>query len=174
MLVDSQRQRILLEDGSSVVPTDVLALMILKGESIDGVYVEDSHDSDALQAVYGVDCGISDDEIPQIVLPTHETTEEAVDELVQRILESDRFEETDSFVSRVEREMEFFKETNNIAFLLGVSDLIEKFKESGVVWGVGRGSACASLILYILHVHDINPIEYDINFSELSKDAEYD
>lgn len=173
MLVDSQRKRILLEDGTSVVGVDDLALRILKKEPIENIKVLDGFDTDSFKKIFGDDLSISETYTPTVVPPSHGDCPESFDMLMARILESDRFNSCDEYVARVEMELSFFETTKNIEFLLGVSDLIEQFRTSGVVWGVGRGSACASLVLYILHVHDIDPIQYDISFSELSKDGDY-
>jgi len=91
--------------------------------------------------------------------------------LVER---SKRFDGTSEMLSRIEKELDFFTRTSNIRFLLSVVDLINKMKENNVVWGVGRGSCCASLVLYLLEVHDVNPLVYGINFSEMSKDLDDD
>lgn len=74
------------------------------------------------------------------------------------------------FVDRLEEEIDYFNRTNNAEMVIRVADLVQRFKEEGVVWGVGRGSACASVLLYILEVHDIDPLKYNIPFSELSKE----
>lgn len=56
---------------------------------------------------------------------------------------------------------------------LGLNDLlrtliyiIDKFKQNNIVWGVGRGSSVSSYILYLMEVHDIDSITYDLDFSE--------
>ena len=70
---------------------------------------------------------------------------------------------------RIIEEMNYFKSTNNLCFLSKIVDLIDKFRQEGVVWGVGRGSSCASLVMYLLCITDVNPLEYDISFVEFSK-----
>lgn len=44
--------------------------------------------------------------------------------------------------------------------------VIVTFKESNTVWGVGRGSSCASLVLFILGLHKVDPIRFNIPMSE--------
>lgn len=46
----------------------------------------------------------------------------------------------------------------------------EKYPE--IVIGVGRGSACASLILFLHGVHLVDPVLYDIPMKEFYKEAE--
>lgn len=44
--------------------------------------------------------------------------------------------------------------------------IIETFRKNDVVWGVGRGSACASYLLYLIGVHKVNPLKYNIDYKE--------
>jgi DNA polymerase III alpha subunit len=44
--------------------------------------------------------------------------------------------------------------------------VIDKFKKHNIVWGVGRGSSVASYILFLLEVHDVDSVEYELNFNE--------
>ena len=48
--------------------------------------------------------------------------------------------------------------------------VIDKFKEENVVWGVGRGSSCACLILFLMGVHLIDPVKYKIPMHEFFHD----
>lgn len=55
----------------------------------------------------------------------------------------------------------------------GFSDLIyailyviNRFEANNTVWGVGRGSSTSSYLLYILGIHDIDSVEYDLDFTE--------
>ena len=44
--------------------------------------------------------------------------------------------------------------------------LVTIMRQHGVIWGVGRGSSVASFVLYLLGVHRINSIEYDLDPGE--------
>lgn len=44
--------------------------------------------------------------------------------------------------------------------------IIDTFKQNNIVWGVGRGSSVSSYILYLLEVHDIDSVMYELEFSE--------
>lgn len=48
--------------------------------------------------------------------------------------------------------------------------VIHKFRELNVVWGVGRGSSCASLVLYIMGLHKVDPVKYNIDMMEFFHD----
>jgi DNA polymerase III alpha subunit len=44
--------------------------------------------------------------------------------------------------------------------------VVETFRGKDVVWGVGRGSSCASYILYLLGIHCVDSVKYDIPITE--------
>jgi DNA polymerase III alpha subunit len=47
--------------------------------------------------------------------------------------------------------------------------LVDDFRERGVVWGVGRGSSVASYCLFLIGVHKIDAILYDLSIKEFLK-----
>lgn len=44
--------------------------------------------------------------------------------------------------------------------------MIETCKEHDIVTGVGRGSSVSSLVLYLLDVHCVDPVKYNLNYKE--------
>jgi len=44
--------------------------------------------------------------------------------------------------------------------------LVDIMREHDIVWGVGRGSSVGSFILYLIGVHRINPLKYNLDFEE--------
>jgi len=44
--------------------------------------------------------------------------------------------------------------------------LIDKMRENKIVWGVGRGSSVASFVLYLIGLNKINPMRYNIDYTE--------
>lgn len=57
--------------------------------------------------------------------------------------------------------------SNMIQTLMFVMDYLKKAE---IVYGVGRGSSCASLALYLIGVHCIDPVKYDISYHEFFHD----
>lgn len=43
--------------------------------------------------------------------------------------------------------------------------IIDKFIEAGIVWGVGRGSSVACYLLYLAGLHEVDSVEFDLDFS---------
>lgn len=163
---DRKRKRILLENGRSLVTPETLCELLLRGKDIDAYCIDDEEEVERYLELYRKD--LSTGEEPHYEALDHE--DEAWEVLIDRIASSPRMSDDPEYVDRVEAELEFFRKSANIQFLVRVSDLIQKFKEDGVIWGVGRGSACASLVCYVLGINDIDPIRYRIPFVELSKD----
>jgi DNA polymerase III alpha subunit len=42
-------------------------------------------------------------------------------------------------------------------------------RNNNIVWGVGRGSCVSSFVLFLIGIHKINPIYYDLDVSEFLK-----
>lgn len=72
---------------------------------------------------------------------------------------------------RVKKELNFFKRKNAYFFLKALIYLVDLMKENNIVWGPGRGSAVSSYCLYLIGIHRINPLEYDIPFEEFSRES---
>lgn len=162
---DKKRDRVLMRNGVSVISPLQFAKNIVEGRE-NKSHVLLSVDSDIYKELYGTSVGVEIEEID--FSPKVEQTEDDLDFLITTIQDSPRYKE--QYDDRIEHELDFFWRSGNIRFLIKIHELINKFKEDNVVWGVGRGSGSSSLILYVLEVHDINPLEFDLNFSELSKE----
>jgi DNA polymerase III alpha subunit len=68
--------------------------------------------------------------------------------------------------SRIEIEADFVDKMNMSDLFRCIIYLVDYFNENNIVWGVGRGSSCASYILYVIGLHCVDCIKYDINFKE--------
>lgn len=158
-------------DGRSVVSPYQAAKLILADESLDHLHIIKSDDTHLYKKRYG-NVMEFDEDIKCPVPASHRHTIDDWDELVEIILLSERWDELPESEARLYEELNYFSKTDNILFLLELHYLIERFKQENVVWGVGRGSASASFVCFLLEIHDVNPLKYDIPFSEMSKTQE--
>ena len=71
--------------------------------------------------------------------------------------------------NRVLDELALFAQYNMIDLLCYLKYLVDTMRKNNVVWGVGRGSSVASFCLYLLGVHKINSIKYDLDIKEFLK-----
>lgn len=71
--------------------------------------------------------------------------------------------------NRVIEELELFVKHDMIDLLCYLRYLVDVMKEHNIVWGVGRGSSVSSYCLYLLGVHRINSIKYNLDINEFLK-----
>ena len=68
--------------------------------------------------------------------------------------------------TRVTEELAAFKERNMMDLLRWLKYFVDTCNKNNVVWGVGRGSSVASYILYLIGVHHIDSIKYNLEWQE--------
>jgi len=71
---------------------------------------------------------------------------------------------------RVEEELEAFRERGMVDLLRYMIYLVDFMRENDIIWGVGRGSSVASYVLYLIGVHRINSINYNLDWREFLRD----
>jgi len=67
---------------------------------------------------------------------------------------------------RIWQELDAFRERGMEDLLRYMIYLVDFMRENDIVWGVGRGSSVASYVLYLIGVHRINSIQYDLDWRE--------
>lgn len=70
---------------------------------------------------------------------------------------------------RVGEELLLFLDRNMFPLLKYLKYLVDTMRKYNVVWGVGRGSSVSSYVLYLIGVHKINSIYYDLDIHEFLK-----
>jgi DNA polymerase III alpha subunit len=70
---------------------------------------------------------------------------------------------------RVMQELELFSQHNMMDLLKYLKYLVDTLRENKVMWGVGRGSSVASYCLYLIGVHKVDSIKYDLDIHEFLK-----
>lgn len=71
---------------------------------------------------------------------------------------------------RVADELEEFHKRNEIDVLKVMIYIVDQFRKNNVVWGVGRGSSVSCFCLYLIGINKINPLKYDISYTEFFKE----
>ena len=67
---------------------------------------------------------------------------------------------------RLVDELEAFKSRNMFDLLRWLKYFVDTCEKDGVVWGVGRGSSVASYVLFLLGVHSVDSIKYNLDWQE--------
>ena len=67
---------------------------------------------------------------------------------------------------RIWQELDAFRERGMKDLLRYMIYLVDYMREHDIVWGVGRGSSVASYVLYLIGVHKIDSIKYELDWRE--------
>ena len=71
---------------------------------------------------------------------------------------------------RVDQEISLFIQHNMYDVLFYLKYLIDTMRKHNIVWGVGRGSSVASYVLYLLGIHKVDSIKYELDIHEFLKE----
>ena len=76
---------------------------------------------------------------------------------------------TEAELQRAGEELFLFQELGLFPLLQYLKYLVDTMRKNNIVWGVGRGSSVASYVLFLLEVHRINSLYYDLSIDEFLK-----
>jgi DNA polymerase III alpha subunit len=76
---------------------------------------------------------------------------------------------TDAELQRAGEELIMFQERNMFNLLKYLKYLVDTLRKNNIVWGVGRGSSVASFVLFLIGIHKINSLYYDLSIDEFLK-----
>lgn len=76
---------------------------------------------------------------------------------------------TNAELQRVGEELLLYQERNLFPLLCYLKYFVDTMRKNNVVWGLGRGSSVASYVLYLIGVHKINSLYYDLPIEEFLK-----
>ena len=76
---------------------------------------------------------------------------------------------TQAELQRVGEELLLFQERDLFNLLRYLKYFVDTMRKNGVVWGLGRGSSVASYVLYLLGVHKVDSLYYDLPIEEFLK-----
>ena len=77
---------------------------------------------------------------------------------------------TEPELQRVGEELLIFQERDLFDLLKYLKYLVDTMRANGVIWGVGRGSSVASYVLYLIGIHRVNSMYYDLSIGEFLRD----
>jgi DNA polymerase III alpha subunit len=67
---------------------------------------------------------------------------------------------------RIEKELQLYEKYDLLYLIKTIIYIIEEFNKNNVVWGTGRGSSCCSYILYVIGLHEVDSVEYNLSLDE--------
>jgi DNA polymerase III alpha subunit len=71
--------------------------------------------------------------------------------------------------ARVEQELDLFRARNLLPVLQLLIYIVDTMRKHNLVWGVGRGSSVASYCLYLIGVHKVDSVKYNLDIREFLK-----
>lgn len=91
--------------------------------------------------------------------------------ILSRVMEITQISNPEEVVSskqliRANEELHAFAKHNMFNLLRYMIYLVDFMRENNIVWGVGRGSSVASYVLYLIGVHRIDSIKYNLDWRE--------
>lgn len=72
-------------------------------------------------------------------------------------------------LQRVGKELLLYQERGLFNLLRYLKYLVDTLRKHNIVWGVGRGSSVASYVLFLIGVHKIDSIYYELSAEEFLK-----
>lgn len=164
--------------GHCLYTEDEAFNLIMQGVNVDSIYIENGNNLNKLLRNYevkdfnhyfAVDPG-DEDTFHRLSQKTWDMPEkyykfDIVDYLRYKALPYSN----PAYYHRFEQEISKFEEYNLLDLLRYMKYMVDTLQEHNIVWGVGRGSSVASLCLYLLGVHSIDPVQFDISFDEFLK-----
>jgi DNA polymerase III alpha subunit len=72
-------------------------------------------------------------------------------------------------LQRVGQELLLYQERDLFDLLRYLKYLVDTLRKNNVIWGVGRGSSVASYVLFLLGVHKIDSLYYNLDIDEFLK-----
>jgi DNA polymerase III alpha subunit len=73
---------------------------------------------------------------------------------------------TQEELQRVGQELLLYQERDLFLLLKQLKYIVDTWRANNIVWGVGRGSSVASYVLYLIGIHRVNSIYYDLDIGE--------
>lgn len=77
--------------------------------------------------------------------------------------------QTEEQINRVNYELELFAQHNMLDLLYYLKYLVDTMRKNNIVWGVGRGSSVSSYILFLLGIHKVDSLRYNLDIHEFLK-----
>lgn len=84
----------------------------------------------------------------------------------------DGVDRQDERARRIANEYKLYEELDLIPILRAIIYVINTLQDNKIVWGVGRGSSVSSYVLYLIGVHDVDSVKYDLDITDFLRHPE--
>ncbi len=169
--------RILWYDGDSTVDEKYIMDVVSRGQSLDGLYIDvmtqgiikyNNFVSADEEIHVKTNIGVPDFDfdIPEKYL-TLDVEKYVAQRLSSELIHFVKYpEKRTKRIETTKLELQLYEKLGFFNILRTLIYIINTFQDKNIVWGVGRGSSVASYVLYLIGVHDVDSVEYDLNVTE--------
>lgn len=102
--------------------------------------------------------------LPSFDVPEGETARSYLRKLCEKALPERYSDVTEKVRNRLEYELSVIDKMGFSDYFLIVMDFIHYAKSHGIPIGPGRGSAAGSIVAYLLHITELDPLRFDLLF----------
>lgn len=176
------KDRVLRFDGVSILHPDSVASALARGlrpsdlrvsEITEEVRLFNDNVVDADRLILAVHEPINIPMIWQLpdLYKNIDVSERVFDEFFKR-LQSLKYtpEQEDVAVRRLADEVIEVETRGMMDFMRTIVYVLDTFRTKDIVWGVGRGSSCACYILFVLGLHVVDCVRYEVPMNEFFHD----
>ena len=159
--------------GRTILTADGLFDLVTQSQNINGLLVEDCEDTRKYnQFSEHKKLKLYDQKQQEL---TQEQFDKTATSLWKTPQEYKQIDLNDWFLSRCNNQMEqkrvleelnMYEERDLFPLLKHLIFLVDHFRKNNVVWGVGRGSSVSSYCLYLIGIHKIDSLKYNLDISE--------
>lgn len=175
------RGRILWYDGDSTVSEERLMQLIAVQPNTDGLFVEEMSDTIRQynrfvppEKQISVKSVVHEHRLDWVIptefldLDVKEYVEDRLwDELEDHGWIGDGMTAAGSLrILRTKNELKLYESAGLTDVIRTLIYIINTLRANDVVWGVGRGSSVASYVLYLIGVHDVDSVEYQLDIKD--------
>jgi len=169
------QDRTLWYDGDSTLKSDKVLQFVQLGNDTEGLFVDQlTDDIKQFNKLVSTKDQIKIKEQVRDLdtewnIPQEYKDLDLVDYLIDKLYASEIDKFTIDFDNRAQRiatELQLYKELNLENVLRTIIYIINTLDSKKVVWGVGRGSSVSSYILYLIDVHDVDSVLYELDVKD--------
>lgn len=161
-----------------VIEEDDMIDVLYSGEHVNNLVVDDTHwierlkkNCDTYELPFGLTWStpstLSQEEFIRENLADWHLPSEYVNFDLQNYLLSKCKNDTQK--QRVQEELVEFEKRGMIIVLKWLKYFVDTMRANNLIWGVGRGSSVSSYVLYLLDIHKVDSIQYDLDIKEFLK-----
>jgi hypothetical protein len=72
-------------------------------------------------------------------------------------------------LQRAGKELIMFQQKELLPLLQYIKYLVDTMRANNIVWGVGRGSSVSSFVLFLIGIHRVNSLYFDLDIADFLK-----